>query len=103
MACSRVDCTFFLLLTKKFDIVVSKTEISGFQGHFQCIPGLWPQVTQNASTERSMPSNMVFMREDNVSSAASRLSAKCFLVQRVCVVFAENWAIVNFIKTITLC
>jgi hypothetical protein len=49
----------------KCDNAVSKVEISNFQGHFQCLPGLSLQVTKNALTERSMPSSLVFMREDN--------------------------------------
>jgi hypothetical protein len=74
----------------KVDNAVSKVEISNFQGHFQCLLGLSAQFIQNASTERSMPSNVVIVREDNLSLAASQLSAKCFLVQRVCVLSAEN-------------
>ena len=44
-----------------------------------------------------MPSNEVVMGEDNLPLAASQLSAKCFLVQRACVLSAENGAPVTLL------
>ena len=89
MVCSTVYFTFLLL-----------TEISNFQGHFQCVLGLSATFIENTPTERSMPSNVVIMREGNLSLAARQLGAKCFLVQRACVMSAETGAPVHLLRVI---
>jgi len=49
-----------------------------------------------------MPSNVVIKSEGNLSLAARQLSAKCFLVQRACVLSTETGAPVHLLRVINL-
>jgi hypothetical protein len=80
--------------------LVLKAEISNFQGHFQCLLWLSAKFIEDAPTESSLPSNVVIIREGNLSLAARQPSAKCFFVQRACALSAENGAPINLMMII---